>query len=108
MFRASFIAFRRVLRRPATWLLVWSSRHVLALWGRSILNELRRPARFDRDRFMALLKGLWSETAATGFTAKPATRMVTILDDGTPDSLFTFAEGVHEPRREIHLDPQPA
>src|SRR5262245_37392538 len=106
MFRASFIALRRVLRRPAAWLLVWASRHVIALWARSITAELRRPAPFDRARFIALLKGLWAETAATGFTAKPTTRLVTVLDDGTPDSPFPPDQGIHVPRREIHLDPQ--
>lgn len=108
MFRASAIAFRRMLRRPATWLLIWSGRHVIGLWSRSIFNELRRPAGFDSVRFKALLKGLWSETKATGFTAKPATRMVTVLDDGTPGAPTTVGDRVYEIHEEVNLDPQPA
>lgn len=108
MFRASAIAFRRILRRPATWLLIWSGRHVIGLWGRSIFTEVRRTGGTNSTRFKALVRGLWSETVAAGFTSKPATRVVTVLDDGTPGSPTTVGDRVYEIHEEVRLDPQPA
>jgi hypothetical protein len=108
MIRATFIALRRFVRRPAFWLLVWANRKVVALWGRPIAEEVRRPGGTNSARMQALFKGLWSETVtSTGFTSRPASKVVTILDDGTPGPVASTPKPDEwEPAREIHLDPQ--
>jgi hypothetical protein len=109
MIRASLIALRRFVRRPAFWLLVWANRKVIALWARSMAEEVRRPGGTNAERMKALFKGLWSETVtASGFTSQPASKIVTILDDGTPGPVASTPKPADwEPTREIHLDPQP-
>jgi hypothetical protein len=106
MIRASLVALRRFVRRPAFWLLVWANRHVISLWGRSIFAEARRPGGTNSTRMQALFKGLWYETvSANGFSTNPSSKLVTILDDGTPGPVASTPKPEEwEPAREIHID----
>jgi hypothetical protein len=45
--------------RPLTVLLVWSQRHTLSLWGRSLAAELRRDGPIDLHRLAVLTRALW-------------------------------------------------
>ena len=45
--------------RPMTILLLWSQRHTLRLWGRSLGAELRREGPIDLHRFATLTRALW-------------------------------------------------
>jgi len=69
-------ALGRVLRRPMMWLLVFTYRDVIALWGRSLGRELRRSGGSDGTRLGELMRRLWGATQATGFAVRP------VADDG--------------------------
>jgi hypothetical protein len=45
--------------RPMTILLLWSQRHTLRLWARSLGAELRREGPIDLHRFATLTRALW-------------------------------------------------
>lgn len=81
MIRAMFTAVRRILRRPAFWFLVWSYRDVIALWGRSLLAEVRRPGPFDSDRVKALANGLWTATKESRFVVPTPLHDMRVADD---------------------------
>lgn len=80
MIRIFLTTVRQVLRRPAFWLLVWAYRHVGALWARSIADELRRPGRFDGERFRFLIRSLWLATTNTGFAVQPPAHKLSVVD----------------------------
>lgn len=70
MIRLFFQTVLRVLRRPIVWLLVWTYRDVIALWGRSFKRELRRPGGTDGERLTELVRGLWASTRGTGLAVR--------------------------------------
>lgn len=80
MFRATFIIARRIVRHPATWMLAWTYRDVLALWARSLAGELRETRAFDADRVQRLAAGLWSATRGTDFAVRPLLTEIRLVD----------------------------
>ena len=81
MIRAMFTAGRKFLRRPSFWLLAWTYRDVLALWGRSLAAEARRPGRFDGERIGTLVKGLWETTKQSRFAVQVPLHDIRVADE---------------------------
>jgi hypothetical protein len=98
MFKLAARTFRRLLRptsRPAAIFLLWTHRRTVALWLRSIKDEVRHGRAVgghDRDRWKRLLTSLWRVSNSTALMQENELRRLTVLPDG-----HTVAADVGEP-----------
>lgn len=71
----------RPLRRPALWLLVWTQRHTIALWWRSIAAELQRGGRIDMSRMRLLVSALMRVARDPRLVNAPQLRSLAVDED---------------------------
>lgn len=69
------------LTRTALLLLAWGNRHTVALWFRSIREEVSGGG-FDVGRMRTLLRGLWAVSSDRRTTNAEPLQMITVRDDG--------------------------
>lgn len=84
------------LRRPAWWLLAWSQRHTLGLWGRSIRAEVAGTKPMDAGRARRLVKALYKVTTDSRLTNSPGLRSLTVVGDE-----LVAETDMHWPQREV-------
>jgi len=70
-----------LLRRPAWWLLAWSQRHTLALWGRSLRAEAQRGRPVDVIRARRLVSTLLRVTTDPRLSNAPELRSLELDGD---------------------------
>ncbi len=69
----------RKFRRGVWLLLLWSNRHLLGLWARSLSQELRHPV--DPARTLRLVRGLLRVTSDSRLSNAPELRSLRVVDD---------------------------
>ena len=84
------------LRRPAWWLLAWSQRHTLGLWGRSIRAEVAGAEPTDVGRARRLVKALYKVTTDSRLNNAPGLRSLTVVGDE-----LVAETDPHWPQREV-------
>lgn len=68
------------LTRTVLLLLAWANRHTVALWFRSIRQEVSDGV--DVGRLRMLLRGLWAISSDRRTTNAEPLQMITVRDDG--------------------------
>ncbi len=74
----------RPFSRTALVILVWTYRHTLTLWARSLLTEVRRPEPFDQGRVRRLVSSL-VRVSTDPLTANAREIRRLTVDHGTVD-----------------------
>jgi hypothetical protein len=69
------------LRRHAWWLLAWSQRHTLTLWGRSLRAELTGRGSTDVGRVRRLVTALYKVSSDWRLTNSAGLTLLTLVDD---------------------------
>lgn len=69
------------LTRTTLVLVAWANRHTVALWYRSIRNEVTNGG-VDLARLRTLLRGLWAVSSDRRTTNAEPLHMITVLPDG--------------------------
>jgi hypothetical protein len=71
----------RLLRWQLWWLLIWSHRHTVGLWWRSLRGEIKAGRRVDFGRVRTLLAALYAVSSESRLSNAPQLRTLAVATD---------------------------